>query len=150
MSMPTIETELMDQNSITNFTPSQLYSISKLANCLHVVALDKILKESDKTKNIKIVAIRPGFVRGTQLGRFTSPILQFLAFPLIWFISRNLDDGISTILHCIRCPYNELVSGKLYYNNCLFAYKDFVTIESAINLFHESDQVVNTILSKPE
>jgi hypothetical protein len=48
--------------------------------------------EEQKTKkDIKVVAIRPGFVAGTNLGRNTNPLLRWLATPLIWFIAKNLD-----------------------------------------------------------
>uniref|UniRef100_A0A915M921 Ribosomal RNA-processing protein 42 n=1 Tax=Meloidogyne javanica TaxID=6303 RepID=A0A915M921_MELJA len=60
----------------------------------------------------------PGFVRGTQLGRHTNYFLRTLATPLIWFFSKNLDQGISTLLYCINSPYSELESGKLY-KNCM-------------------------------
>lgn len=98
------------------YSPNDYYSVSKYANFLHAVGLAKQFKED--SVEIKVVSISPGFVRGTQLGRQTNYFLRTLATPLIWFFSKNLDQGISTLLHCINSPYSELESGKLY-KNCM-------------------------------
>nr|CAD2172051.1 unnamed protein product [Meloidogyne enterolobii] len=98
------------------YSPNDYYSVSKYANFLHAVGLAKQFKED--SVEIKVVSISPGFVSGTQLGRQTNYFLRTLATPLIWFFSKNLDQGISTLLHCINSPYSELESGKLY-KNCM-------------------------------
>nr|CAD2175708.1 unnamed protein product [Meloidogyne enterolobii] len=98
------------------YSANDYYSLSKYANFLHAVGLAKQFKED--SVEIKVVSISPGFVRGTQLGRHTNYFLRTLATPLIWWFSKNLDQGISTLLHCINSPYSELESGKLY-KNCM-------------------------------
>uniref|UniRef100_A0A0N4ZVF2 SDR family NAD(P)-dependent oxidoreductase n=1 Tax=Parastrongyloides trichosuri TaxID=131310 RepID=A0A0N4ZVF2_PARTI len=69
--------------------PNMYYSISKLANCLQVLYLKEKLEL--KAPKSLVVAVRPGFVRGTNLGRHTNYILRILAAPLIYLIAKNID-----------------------------------------------------------
>ncbi|KAL7072188.1 hypothetical protein ACQ4LE_008679 [Meloidogyne hapla] len=105
------------KSSTPLYSPNDYYAHSKFVNVLHSVGLAKRFNE--EKVEIKVVAIRPGFIRGTQLGRHTNYFLRALATPLIWLFSKNLDQGISTILYCINCPHSELEPGKLYYENSL-------------------------------
>ena len=113
-----------------------LYSISKLANCLHGVFLDDYFKsqQDEKLKSIQVFVIRPGFVKGTDLGRHTPWILRTLAAPLIWLIAKDLDQGIAGILHCSISESAQLKSGKLYFGDKEEEYEETVTLEKAKEL----------------
>lgn len=63
--------ELNDANPNNKSSPNVYYAISKLANLLHTLAINKRIEE--EKLNLKIVAIRPGFIRGTS--KF---LLQFI------------------------------------------------------------------------
>lgn len=63
--MPPIS-ELTDASKIQTKSPSELYSLSKMAICLHTVELSRRLKGSKETENIKVFAIRPGFIKGKR------------------------------------------------------------------------------------
>ena len=77
------------QSTEAKISPNAYYSHSKFANCLYTMELaNKLMAKND---NIKVVSIRPGFVAGTNLGRYTNPLLRWLAAPLIWFIAKSLD-----------------------------------------------------------
>lgn len=40
---------------------------------------------------VRVFCVRPGFVRGTELGRETHWLLRALAAPIIWLVSKSLD-----------------------------------------------------------
>ncbi|KAE9555282.1 hypothetical protein FO519_001533 [Halicephalobus sp. NKZ332] len=111
--------ELINLESVRSYKPTLLYSISKLANCLHGVYLDDHFRsqQDERLKSIQTFVIRPGFVKGTELGRHTSWILRTLASPLIWMIAKDLDQGIAGILHCSTSESAKLKAGKLYFGN---------------------------------
>uniref|UniRef100_A0AC35U9U9 DUF148 domain-containing protein n=1 Tax=Rhabditophanes sp. KR3021 TaxID=114890 RepID=A0AC35U9U9_9BILA len=92
--------------------PNYYYSMSKLANCLHLIWLkDKLAKEAP---NSIVVGVRPGFVRGTNLGRNTNIIMRMVAFPLIYMVAKNVHQGSSSIIYCATTPSTNLESGSLY------------------------------------
>lgn len=73
-------------------SPRSYYSQSKLANCLFTVALNNYIKQNqDKLPHVGVFAVRPGFIRGTELGRYHNRYLRGLAWPLIYFFSKDLD-----------------------------------------------------------
>jgi hypothetical protein len=72
-------------------SPTEYYAHSKLANCLHAIELSKKLATKIGCENMKVIAIRPGFIRGTQLGRYTNAFLRVLASPIIWLVAKDLD-----------------------------------------------------------
>uniref|UniRef100_A0A183BUY2 Retinol dehydrogenase 14 n=1 Tax=Globodera pallida TaxID=36090 RepID=A0A183BUY2_GLOPA len=125
-------------------SPEAYYAFSKLANCLHAVELATRLRDGadDALRNVKVVAIRPGFVRGTELGRHTHYALRLLAYPLIWMLAKNLDQGISSMLHCAQCDAAQLQSGALYYEGRVEPYNATVTGEAAYNLWEMSKQMI--------
>uniref|UniRef100_A0A914HHU9 NAD(P)-binding protein n=1 Tax=Globodera rostochiensis TaxID=31243 RepID=A0A914HHU9_GLORO len=124
------------------------YAFSKLANCLHAVALAKRLRDGadDALRNVKVVVVRPGFVRGTELGRHTNLALRLLAYPLIWMLAKNLDQGISSMLHCAQCDAAQLQTGALYYEGRVVPYSETVTDEAANNLWEMSNQMIGQTL----
>ena len=121
------------------------YSNSKLANCLHAVSLNEMFKASndDRIKSLKVVSLRPGFVRGTELGRHVPWILWTLATPLIWLFSINIDQGTETILHCTTTDYEKLESGKLYSESKVAEYTNAVTVEAAKQLSDLSEKLLD-------
>lgn len=74
--MPPIS-ELTDASKIQTKSPSELYSLSKMAICLHTVELSRRLKESKETENIKVFAIRPGFIKGKR-ANISSSIASYI------------------------------------------------------------------------
>uniref|UniRef100_A0A7E4UUW7 NAD(P)-binding protein n=1 Tax=Panagrellus redivivus TaxID=6233 RepID=A0A7E4UUW7_PANRE len=127
--VPTLS-ELTSLPAIKNFKPNQLYSLSKLANCLHAVELDAKLQSDEsnpRLKSVKVFAIRPGFVRGTELGRHVNVVLRTLASPIIWAVSKDIEAGTDTMFHCATAPIETLESGKLYADKQLEEYASNVT-----------------------
>uniref|UniRef100_A0A915CRW3 Ribosomal RNA-processing protein 42 n=1 Tax=Ditylenchus dipsaci TaxID=166011 RepID=A0A915CRW3_9BILA len=136
LHVPSIEI-LTGKEKSAEIAPNDFYSISKLANCMHVVALNDRLSKLGHP-GIKTVAVRPGFVRGTDLGRHTNVILRWLAAPLIWMVAKNLEEGTSTMLHCSTCKYEELASGKLYYENKLLSSKKLFKMDTCLSVQEKS------------
>uniref|UniRef100_A0AC34QRG3 Short-chain dehydrogenase n=1 Tax=Panagrolaimus sp. JU765 TaxID=591449 RepID=A0AC34QRG3_9BILA len=144
--MPSVN-ELTKEETIKTFKPSMLYSVSKLANCLQTVYLDEYLKSQtdEKLKTIKVFAIRPGFVRGTELGRHFHWFLRALSAPLIWMVAKNLDQGISGILHCSTSDAEHLKSGRLYFGDADEDYETSVSIEKAKELNQETENLLKSM-----
>ncbi|PIO64540.1 hypothetical protein TELCIR_13828 [Teladorsagia circumcincta] len=109
------------------------YAVSKLANCLHTVELAKRLTAN--RCSTKVYAIRPGFVGGTELGRETHWLLRTLAAPVIWMFSKNLDQGIESIVHCAVTPNDEMTSGAFYHNCQEEDYGPMVTQDNAADMW---------------
>ncbi|MFH4980003.1 hypothetical protein AB6A40_006712 [Gnathostoma spinigerum] len=121
------------------------YCVSKLANCLHTVALKRFLTTNSQ---VSVYAIRPGFVPGTELGRSTSWYLRKLAMPLMWMVGRSLDQGIQSTVHCATKPLAELQSGSLY-NLCeVEEYTSAVTKKSAEELWSLSERLIKFAQNK--
>uniref|UniRef100_A0A914VA17 Uncharacterized protein n=1 Tax=Plectus sambesii TaxID=2011161 RepID=A0A914VA17_9BILA len=132
--------DLTSVQSPSGFKPMQAYARSKLANCLHVVELCNRLKN----EQVSVFALRPGFVRGTQLGRHFNQFLLTLATPLIWFFSKDVNQGIQTVLHCALADDKELESGALY-NDCRKEeYSMLVSDDNARKLWNLSEQLVSS------
>lgn len=117
-----------------------MYARSKLANCLNTMELAELWSGT----GVKCVAVRPGFVRGTELGRYYSRLLQLLAFPLIWFISKDVQQGVQSILHC--CLDEQLVNGSLYADCTVEPYDDHLVnkVESR-HLWQLSEDLIRQV-----
>lgn len=90
--LPTFESVTCSQELDPLATPYSNYAQSKLANCLFTVALNNyMIQNKEEFDDVKIFCARPGFVRGTQLGRYHNYYLRMLAMPLIYLFSRDLD-----------------------------------------------------------
>lgn len=121
--------------------PNFYYSISKLANCLQVLNFkEKLNLLAPKSM---IVAVRPGFVRGTNLGRHTPFILRLLSAPLIFLIAKNVDQGTRTIIHCATTTDNDIESGCIYADNLKEEYTSVVSKENAIKLMEITQTILN-------
>ncbi|CAJ0915140.1 unnamed protein product, partial [Mesorhabditis belari] len=83
----------------------------KLANCLFVKDLER---------------------RSTERG---SPVKVFCAF------ASHLDQGISGIVHCATTDFDELISGKLYYQDQVEEYTDTVTAENGLRLWQMCERM---------
>ncbi|KAK0424795.1 hypothetical protein QR680_008857 [Steinernema hermaphroditum] len=138
-ALPTIEQLTGDM--LPRMLPKEAYAVSKLANCLFVRALDTRLRASGSTT--KVVAVRPGFVRGTELGRHTSVLLRFLAAPLIRLISIDLDQGIRGYVHCVTA--DDIESGALYHCQDVEVFSDVISGENAEDLWRLSEELVRRI-----
>uniref|UniRef100_A0A1I7ZWJ8 SDR family NAD(P)-dependent oxidoreductase n=1 Tax=Steinernema glaseri TaxID=37863 RepID=A0A1I7ZWJ8_9BILA len=139
LELPTIDQLTGDMFPL--MTPKEAYSASKLANVLFVRALDARLKASGSTT--KVVAVRPGFVRGTELGRFTNVIFRFLAAPLIRLVSIDLDQGIRGYLHCVTA--SDIESGALYHCDNIEPYGDIISDQNAEELWKLSEELIRRI-----
>lgn len=130
----------VDKGSDPDYDPLKAYARSKLANCLHGVELAKRLKDD----NVQVFVIRPGFVRGTELGRHFSGFLTTLAKPFIWMFSQTAEQGAQTYLHCALAESDsELKSGGLYYNCSLQPYLDnLVNDKNAGEFWELSERLV--------
>jgi len=126
--LPTVE-DITDKGQ-HHRSPDEYYSWSKLANCLHTVGLARRLKEQGR-EGVKVIAVRPGFVRGTDLGRYRNWILRTLAAPLIWLVARSLDEGIAGLYHCaVTEDEGVLSSGELYHDQEVEEYKGGLVTEA--------------------
>ncbi|KAI6183894.1 Protein CBR-DHS-1 [Aphelenchoides bicaudatus] len=125
--------------------PRGYYAQSKLANCLFTVALNEhIEKNQEALPHIKVAAVRPGFIRNTNLGRYHSQFLRILATPLIYYFSKDLNFGTDTIVHLTFAPFEEIESGKLYYDKKVESYTPLVTGDNAKNLWDLSERLLET------
>ncbi|CAI5437538.1 unnamed protein product [Caenorhabditis angaria] len=128
-SMPAIQKLLGEEG--WDYNAKQAYAISKLGNCLYTVAMAKMLEQYD----IDIYCVRPGFVNGTELGRETHWLLRALAYPLIWLIAKNLDQGIETIVYLSETSAEQLKNGGLYYDKKEENYNQMVNTTSIRQLW---------------
>lgn len=121
-----------------------LYSISKLANCMHAKYLsDYFQNQSDeRLRSVKVFAIRPGFVRGTELGRHTPWILRKIAAPVIWLIAKNLDQGVEGIVHCATTDLDQLDSGKMYFGENNEDFEESVTKTTVEELVKMTEELI--------
>lgn len=143
-TIPTIRQMMGEQD--WDYQPRYAYALSKLANCLHSVELARRL--SANRCSTKVYAIRPGFVGGTELGRETHWLLRALASPVIWIVSKSLDQGIESIVHCAVTPNDELSSGALYHCRQEEEYGPMVTEENARNMWEMFQQMEELVLMR--
>lgn len=124
--------------------PKIFYASSKLAQCLHTLELSQKIRSQDLA-----LCVRPGFVRGTGLGRHFNFWLQFFSYPLIWFFSRDVQEGIQTILHCCTSPSDDFKSGSLYYDCELENYNsESVNSNEAKKLWSETENFIQNFDKK--
>lgn len=71
-------------------SPRSFYAQSKLAQCLYTLALKDYL-EANGRGAVKVVSVRPGFIRGTDLGRHHSKLVRAISYPLVLLFSKNLE-----------------------------------------------------------
>ncbi|GMS99708.1 hypothetical protein PENTCL1PPCAC_21883, partial [Pristionchus entomophagus] len=131
-----------------DYESRKAYAISKLANCLYTKALARRLEA--KLPTVSVYAIRPGFVRGTELGRETHWLLRKVAAPLIWMVSRSLDQGIAGYIHCATAPKDELKSGGLFFDAKEEQYEETVTDEESEHLWRLSLEMEEIIVRRRE
>ncbi|GMT27038.1 hypothetical protein PFISCL1PPCAC_18335, partial [Pristionchus fissidentatus] len=131
-----------------DYDTRKAYAISKLANCLYARALARRLEAELPT--VSVYAVRPGFVRGTELGRETHWLLRKVAAPLIWMVSRSLEQGITGYLHCACAPKDELKSGSLYFDTKEEQYLGSVTEEESEHLWRVSLEMEELIVRRRE
>lgn len=63
--------------------------------------------------------------------------------PLIWFVAKDLDEGISTTYYCIvECNDEQLTTASLYYKKQIIPFTDSVSVENAENLWQMSEKFV--------
>lgn len=114
------------------------YAHSKLAQVLHSVELAR------RAPSVTAVSCSPGFVGGTKLGRHHSRVLRCMAAPLIWFLSRSVEEGVQCLLHCAAAE--GIVSGAFYSNCEKQPSSELVTEEAAEELWHLSESLVEEAL----
>lgn len=136
--------DLLDVKNERTYEPLAAYARSKLANCLHGLALSRRLVAEE----VGVYAVRPGFVRGTALGRHFGQLHSALLYPVMWLCSKDVQQGVQTYLHCCLAPQNELRSGALYSNCQVDRSVDdrLVNVETAEQLFRRSQQWVDDCL----
>ncbi|CAJ0578338.1 unnamed protein product, partial [Mesorhabditis spiculigera] len=132
--------------SMWDYTAQKAYSNSKMANCLFTKELSWRLQQRDSP--VQAYAIRPGFVRGTELGRQTNWLLRTIASPLIWAVSCDLDQGISGIVHCATESQDVLAPGGLYYGKTLETYVDTVNKENQEKLWRQCERVESLVAKR--
>uniref|UniRef100_A0A915J8M0 Uncharacterized protein n=1 Tax=Romanomermis culicivorax TaxID=13658 RepID=A0A915J8M0_ROMCU len=140
--------DLDDVESSKGYQPLIGYARSKLANCLHGLELSNRLK-MDK---IGVYVLRPGFVRGTELGRNFSRLHTSLLAPILWFFSKNINQGVQTYLYCCLSDQEQLKSGAIY-NNCDLdddLYPDLINHEAAERLWRQSENLIEQCIIKEE
>ncbi|GMR52526.1 hypothetical protein PMAYCL1PPCAC_22721, partial [Pristionchus mayeri] len=131
-----------------DYESRKAYAVSKLANCLYVKALARRLEATLPT--VSVYAIRPGFVRGTELGRETHWLLRKVASPLIWLVSRSLEQGITGYVHCATASKDELRSGGLFFDQKEEEYTEAVSDEESEHLWRVSLEMEEIIVRRRE
>ncbi|KAI6242590.1 hypothetical protein M3Y99_00163000 [Aphelenchoides fujianensis] len=138
--------------SAPQFTPKEFYAQSKLANCLFTVALHNHVQQSAAPlPKVKVVAVRPGFIRGTDLGRFHNPWLRWAACPLIWLFSQDLNfvrhEHNRPPRPCFVCLKSR--AAACYYDQKLEEYySELVTEEAAEQLWNLSESLLQNKIQR--
>ncbi|CAI4223121.1 unnamed protein product [Auanema sp. JU1783] len=122
------------------------YAFSKLAINLYTSEMARILKRTKS--NVKVVCIRPGFVRGTELGRETHWVLRKAAAPLIWLFSKSLQDGTQSLVMASTAPSESLENGGMYHDGELEPFNEMVTEENAKTLFQMLQTMENLLIKR--
>ncbi|KFD48989.1 hypothetical protein M513_10141, partial [Trichuris suis] len=99
-------------NSSEGYNPEIAYGRSKLASILYARNLAREFHQANVPVNVYLA--RPGFVRGTNLGRNVPAILRMFAKPLMWFFGITPKQAVQNLLYCCTA---KLLSGAMY-NNC--------------------------------
>ncbi|KAI6172218.1 hypothetical protein M3Y98_00948900 [Aphelenchoides besseyi] len=124
-------------------SPKLFYAQSKLANALFTKALSNhITRNAANLPTIKVMCVRPGFIRGTELGRYHNQYLRWLATPLIYLVAKDINFGTNTMVHLALASASELEDGKMYYNCAVEEYNELVTDEAAEQLWKLSESLL--------
>lgn len=94
------------------YSASEAYGRSKLANALFSLKLSQILDPDETTSNV----IHPGFVK-TNIGRNASGIIGFLYNNAATVVQKDLAEGAATQVYVATSPLLEGVSGA-YFEDC--------------------------------
>jgi len=113
------------------------YSISKTANILFTVELDRRLKKYGIRSN----AVHPGVIT-TDLGRHSWAVSAFYSLGSVFL--KNIPQGSATSLFVCSAPELEGIGGK-YFSDCQFySAKDYATNpDTAAELWGMSAKMVN-------
>ncbi|PAV90455.1 hypothetical protein WR25_14603 isoform L [Diploscapter pachys] len=122
------------------------YSYSKLAMCQLTKELNRRL--SHNKSKILVVSMRPGFVRGTQLGRATHWLLRALAAPFIFIFGQSLDKGIETMHYLMTTERENLKGGSMYYGCQEEEYTDMVSSRWCRELWETLETMTTTIIKR--
>ncbi|XP_053399651.1 retinol dehydrogenase 13-like [Mercenaria mercenaria] len=103
-----------DLNSEKNYSRSEAYNQSKLANVLFTRELSKRLQGTGVTVN----SLHPGIIK-TELGRYMGITWwrKILLMPFFLLIIKNPIQGAQTTIHCAVSQELDGVSGK-YFSDC--------------------------------
>ncbi|KAI6234902.1 Short-chain dehydrogenase TIC 32, chloroplastic isoform X2 [Aphelenchoides fujianensis] len=141
-------------NRRENFSPGgmQVYSRTKLANILHAMELTKRLRERNPSTRVTVNALHPGYVR-TNIIKSES-ILRKLLYPVNYFFSKNVVQGVQTSLFVALSPQLERSSGQYYDDSALATKHRLAHDESLARRFYddcyravglESQQVISSL-----
>lgn len=100
-----------DLNGEREYSVSQAYANSKLANILFSRELAKRLKGTA----VNTYSLHPGII-GTEITR-NYPILSAMTSVVFFFVWKSLKSGIQTTLFCALDPDLSNVTGK-YFSDC--------------------------------
>lgn len=139
--LPVLETVKIVDGKKPRGSPKFFYAQSKLSQNLYTLALKHFL-ENNGRGSVKVVSVRPGFIRGTELGRYHSKFIRTISIPLILLFSKNLEKGTDGIVFCATAPSGDVQSGKLYFNKNVEEYNRLVTDENAKNLWDLSEKLL--------
>jgi len=94
------------------YSASEAYGRSKLANALFSLKLSKMLDPAETTSNV----IHPGFVK-TNIGRNATGFVGFLYNNAATLVQKDLAEGAATQVYVATSPLLEGVSGA-YFEDC--------------------------------
>ncbi|CDW53998.1 androgen regulated short chain [Trichuris trichiura] len=112
-------------NSSEGYNPEVAYARSKLASILYARSLAREYHQANVP--VSVYLARPGFVRGTNLGRNVPAILRMFAKPLMWFFGITPKQAVQNLLYCCTA---KLLSGAMY-NNCEICPYDYDLVNEA-------------------
>lgn len=101
-----------------NYSMYTQYALSKLGNVYFNQHLNQYIVKNKL--NVLTVSLHPGVIP-TELIRYdyigNLRYLFMALYPLLWLITKSLNKGAQTTLHCCYAPVSELESGE-YYKDC--------------------------------
>lgn len=143
--MPTMR-QLMGEE-LWDYKPKNAYALSKLCNCVFGYSLANRFAETRKP--IHVYVYRPGFIRGTELGREYHWLLRKIFAPLIYFFSKSVREGAEPIVYLATTNADELEDGHLYNNDCRYEdYTSMVNTGTAIWLYDSLMEMERLVLER--
>jgi len=91
----------------------QAYSTSKLANLLFSFELDRRVGQVPGA-HVHTNAVTPGMVPGTDLGRWTNPLLRLVARPLVFMLFPSPAEAALAVTWAASAPELEHIGGGFY------------------------------------